>query len=54
VIIKDGQFQKIKVIKDVEQESYFTGEPMSWRAGQYEEAWVGEHLGQTAAEINWG
>ena len=54
MIIEDGKYRKIKVLKDIQRESYFTGEMMGWKAGEFEEAWVGLEYEQLAAEVNWG
>jgi len=52
MLIKGGEYRKIRVLKDIERESYCTGEMMSWKAGKFEEGYVDEP--GRRAEINWG
>lgn len=52
MIIKNGKYRKIRVLKDIERASYYTGEMMGWKAGQFEEGYVDEP--GRRAEINWG
>ena len=44
--------KKIKVLQNIERESYYTGEMMGWKIGDLEEASIDDKRG--SAEINWG
>lgn len=52
MLVKNGKYRKIRVLKDLERASYYTGEMMGWKAGQFEEGYVDES--GLEVEINWG
>ncbi len=52
MLINNTVPRKIKILKDISRESYYTSEPMSWRIGDLEVADV--NLESMEAQVNWG
>lgn len=48
----EGRHEKIKILQDIERESYHTGEMMGWSGGQFEVAYV--HTDNSRASVDWG